>query len=439
MSARRIRAAAVCAALLLPSLYPLAARAQAQTAPQQSGALPGGSLYVLRRDPGVPTAAIELWFRAPAAGYDNRYPGIARLAITAAAATRGLHGTSFAEYVNRIGGTLSIQVYPDIVMVGAHVPSFRVAGLLPALTDALFRAPITDDALKAAQRDAAIDAAEVQYDAERSLQDRLFAALFVAGPAHYPPTPSSASDFTAIPAKDVRDFAARTFRQSNAVIALAGNVDATSLSGIASAQSGRMAAPYDSTLARAPKETTQRGTGPAVGFAWAGPPIAQEREATALDFIADYLFDSRHGIVSTQLDRSDADVLADGQFVTLHNPGVLVVTLAGKDAAKAQQRIIDAVTLIQRPMDRATFEEARRAFLYHIFADVQTPAQRADNFGWYAAEGNAAYAPGDASGAYVRAAESLDPDFVAATARKYLEHPAIVRVIATPAHGTQPT
>ena len=46
----------------------------------------------------------------------------------------------------------------------------------------------------------------------------------------------------------------------------------------------------------------------------------------------------------------------------------------------------------------------------------------ADNFGWYAVEGNAAYAPGanEEDGAYFKAASQLTPEFVAATAEKYL-------------------
>ena len=440
MSLRGLRAAAVCAGLSLVLLASHGAPVQAGDGFQQSGSLPDGAVYILRRDPGVPTAAVEFWFRAPAAGYDNRYPGIARLAIAAAAASHGAHGTSFAEFVNRIGGALNIQIYPDIVMLGARIPSARAQAAFAGLADALFHTPISDEGLKAAQRDAAIDAAEVQYDSERSLQDRLFAALFVAGPAHYPPTPPSPSAFAKIPAKDIRAFAARTFRQSNAFIALAGNLDVSVLSTVANARvGGQMATPYDSTVASASKQTVQSGQAPAVGLAWAGPPIAQERDATALDFIADYLFDPEHGVVPSQLDAADAGVLADGQFVTLHNPGVLVVTLSGKGAFKAQQGVIDAVRSMQNPMDAGAFGDARRAFMYHILQQIQTPAQRADNFGWYAAEGNAGYAPGDASGAYMRAAESLSPDFVAAVARRYLEHPMIVRVITAPPQNAQPT
>jgi hypothetical protein len=79
-------------------------------------------------------------------------------------------------------------------------------------------------------------------------------------------------------------------------------------------------------------------------------------------------------------------------------------------------------------MDTKTFEAARTGFEYHIFSQIQTPLTRADNFGWYAAEGNLPYAPGNDSGAYLRAARSLDPAFIAETVRKYLQHPSIVEL-----------
>ncbi len=59
---------------------------------------------------------------------------------------------------------------------------------------------------------------------------------------------------------------------------------------------------------------------------------------------------------------------------------------------------------------------------------VQTPQNEADNSGWYAAEGDVHYAPGDSSGTYVRNVRSLNPEFVAETVRRYLQHPAVVEL-----------
>jgi len=434
VNSRLVLHTAVCLGI---SLFVLDDRASAETGRfQQSGTLPGGGIYSIHSDLTAPLTAIELWFRAPAAGYDSRYAGISRLAVTALAASRPPHGTALAELVNRFGGTLRIQIYPDVAMIGANVPAQSASAVLRALTQAFFTPSVGDEALKAAVRDAAIAAAQVQYDPPRTLQDLLFAQLFRDGPAHFAPTPA-ASAFSAIPLAALQAYAQRAFREQNAILAIAGKVDDELLAGVAPGRPGSaMDAPIDSTLAPQPSDSTQSGTAAGVGFAWVGAPISSVREATALDFVADYLFDGDHGTIATALERSHANLFVDGQFVTLHDPGVLIVTTSGADAPSVQQAILDAVAQMQTPIEAGIFAAAQRAFEYHIVQQIQTPAGQADSLGWYAAEGNAAYAPGDASQTYMNAAQSLDPSFVAATVRKYLQHPAIVRLNAARGSGS---
>jgi hypothetical protein len=90
--------------------------------------------------------------------------------------------------------------------------------------------------------------------------------------------------------------------------------------------------------------------------------------------------------------------------------------------------VLDTVNAMRQPLDRNTFDAARAAFEYHIFSQIQTPLSRADNFGWYAAEGNLGYAPGNDTGTYLKAARSLTADFVAQTVRTYLQQPSIVQL-----------
>jgi len=421
--------AAICSCVSL-----LAFAAPASAAPgsayQQSGTLPGGAVYVVRGDESSATAAVELWFRAPAPGYDLATPGIARLAIAAAAASSGDHGPSLSEAVTRDGGTLSISVYADIAMIGASVPSWDLANVLRTITASYFTPSISEAGYKVGLRDCAIAAAESQYDSVRTLQDALFARLFSAGAAHYPPVPSSTQDYSKISIDAVRAFAARAFRESNAVLVLAGAVPDAWQSSVRSAAAARGGAdaPIDSTLSGRGADVTQSANVSGLGFAWTGPPISDTRAATALDFVADYLFDPDHGTLAAAARKGGADAFVTGQFITLHNPGVLLVTVGGSGAAAQRAKIADAVTAMATPIDGRTFDAARKAFEYHILSQIQTPLSRADNFGWYAAEGNAAYAPGDGSGEYLRAAESLDPGYVAQIVRQYLQHPAIVEL-----------
>ncbi len=194
--------------------------------------------------------------------------------------------------------------------------------------------------------------------------------------------------------------------------------------------------PFDSTPSGHPSDVSQPAPVTGLGFAWTGPPIADARAATAMDFIADYLFDADRGTVAREARSTANDAFLNGQFITLHDPGVLLVTVSGAHAQEMRSKITSAVEALATPMDRKTFDAAKNAFLYHIISQVQTPETRADNFGWYAAEGNLPYAPGDASGQYVEAAQALDPGYVAQIVREYLQHPAVVELTSAHSEGT---
>lgn len=437
------RAARMCLFQLLCTCMSLFAFGPALAAPQtpayeSSGSLPGGGTYVMRRDELAATSAMELWFRAPADGQNGNYPGISRLAIAALAASKPAHGTSLAELVNRLGGTLTINVYPDIAMVGASVPSWDAAQVLRALTSAYFSPTISSDGWKSALRDCGIAAAETRFDAERILQDTLFQQLFASGPAHYPPTPGSSADFAKIPQDAVKTYAQRAFRATNTVLSLAGDVSPQLLSNIRGSSGGaaEMDAPIDSTVVPQPESVTKSAYVSGVGFAWAGPPITDPKAATALDFVADYLFDGDHGTLAQTIQKTNHDVFVNGQFITLHNPGVLLLTISGANSVDLRKQVTDAIDAMQQPMDGKAFDAARTAFEYHLLSQTQTPLSRADNFGWYAVEGNASYAPGGASGDYLKAVQSLDPGYVAQVVRTYLQHPAVVQLLEADQKGT---
>lgn len=68
-----MRRPALCAAALAVMLAPLSALAADEPS---TGSLPHGGSYTITRDATLASAAIDLWFRAPGAGYDNGAPGI---------------------------------------------------------------------------------------------------------------------------------------------------------------------------------------------------------------------------------------------------------------------------------------------------------------------------------------------------------------------------
>ncbi len=426
---------AVAIAVLVCASPLLTAPSAAAGAAQQRGSLPRGGVYVLDANPSIGAAAVALWFRAPGAGYDNASPGIARLAATAAAVAPLAGGKSLVEVVHSAGGQLNINAYPDIVGVDALIPSSGVRRVVAAMTAAYFAPSIGDAAVKTAQRDAAVLAVQQRYSTDLTLHDLLFKKIFSSGPAHYPALPDSVTDIARISPQSIADFAKRAFRSGNALLAMTGNVDASTIAAVSDGSGGTMDAPFDSALSGATGETTSSGEVPGTGLAWVGPPIADQKAATALDFVADYLFREQTGVVSREIDAGNKDAYVIGQFITLHDPGVMRVTIGGSDDKTAAQTVLGALQKLATPMDPKTFGAAREAFLYHIASDTQTPDALSDNLGWYASEGRPEYAPGDDSGEYLRAARALDPQYVSEVVRKYLTAPVTVRLITVAPKG----
>jgi predicted Zn-dependent peptidase len=419
-------------ALLAPlALAALLAPMPAHAADAGSGTLPQGVQYMLFPDPTLASGAVDLWFRAPSAGYDNAQPGLCRIAATAAAAATLESGKSLVSLVRDLGGHIAINVYPDIVGVTISAPAGAMRKVVAAASAAYFAPSLDADALKTARRDAAVLTAEHQYSSDAIVHDRLFAEIFSGGPAHVAPLGANVEAITTVSLDDVRAFAKRAFRSANATLSLAGNIGDDALAAVTAGAPGSPDAPFDSTVAPSPaSDSAIAGAVSGDGIAWTGPPIADERAATAMDFISDYLFRDPTGIVNATLPPL-GDTYVLGQFITLHDPGVMLVTMSGDGDAALQKRVLDAVAALQTPMDAKRFSAALNAFLYHLASDTQTPVEQADNLGWYSAEGSPGYAPSHVGGTYWKAALSLDPAYVASVAQRYLTHPVVVHLHAT--------
>ena len=434
--------AAVSAALLVGGL---AGAAVAQPPAAATGMLPGGVAYEIRPDPAQSGAAIALWYRAPAGGFDApAAPGLSRLAATTVTASAPISGTSLAQLVERFGGRLHVAAYPDSVAITALVPPDRVARTVRAMTADFFAPVVTAAGFAVARRDMGEDALlrSVEPDA---IEDALGAALFASGPFHDGTIASAA--IGDVKMDRVRAFAERAFRPANAILILAGNVDSAAL-GSVTARSGETSpgAP-EAAAAPAPAPRTAeteplRRTGliSGTGLGWLGPPITDERAATALDFLADALFAPKSGMVAKALGGRKATVT--GKFVTYRDPGVFLVTITGDEAAAARPIVEKAVAAAASPMSPAAFASARAGFVYRLLAATDSPTDLADTFGWYAVEGNPAYAPaeGGLQGRYFSLAATLTPAGVAEAAARYLGvAPAVVTFAKRPATPKAPT
>jgi predicted Zn-dependent peptidase len=418
--------AALVAALLVSALAG-GVRAQG-TARLPSGTLPSGVAYELRPDPSQDVAAVALWYRAPAAGFaETPAPGFSGLAADTVAASVGVSGTSLGQLVDGFGGVLSVAVYPDSVSVTAVVPPDHAAAIVRAMTAAYFAPVVTEDGMAIGLRETGQDALVRSFDPSEAIEDALGPSLFASGPLHDRTIPSPSS-FKGVSVAEVRTFAERAFRPSNAILVLTGAVDDGALSGVASrpdATPGASEAPAAETVRStpAPSPAPVAGNATGIGLGWVGPPIADEASATALDFLADVLFAPRTGLVTKAV--ADRKASVSGKFVTYHSAGVFLVTISGDDAAAVQPIVEKTIAQATRPLAPAAFGTARTGFVYRLLGDMETPAELADTYGWYAVEGDAAYAPaeGGTGGRYFVLASGLTPQTVARTAARYLGHP----------------
>ncbi len=440
MTRQLVSKAALTAAFTVFGLLPAGAAAPVAPSNVSSGALPGGGQYVISPSAVAPVAAIALWYRAPASGFDApAVPGLARLAAATVAGSSPITGTPLGRYVSELGGRIAINSYPDSVAISALVPAENAASVVHAMTVSFFAPVVTADGLKLAQRDVGEEAFFRQFNSEQTIDDALVGALFSDGPAHFPSLGPSA-DVAKIGLDTVKAYAERAFRPSNAVLVVTGAVDPSVVTTVVPGNPAALPRPEPPVVPHVvtdPQPVATTGVEPGQGLGWVGPPITDEREATALDFVSDYLFRPDTGSVQRAVAATKATV--SGKFVTYRDPGVLLVTISGGDVSAARALVDSALAAARKPLERSAFGAARDAFMYHMLSDIATPGGMADTLGWYTVEGNQAYAPGagGAASRYFADAASLTPAFVAATVDKYLGRPgAVVAVEAKKSENT---
>ena len=431
---QRLRAAALGAFLLVATAPAEAAPADLPNlgANVTVGKLSAGGTVIVRPSQGAPVAAVELWYRAPSTGFGTKpLPSVARLSAQVVAASKPIVGDSLGKVVNDSGGRLTITVYSDSIAVAAVVPASAARAVVKSMTTAFFSPVVTDDGFRLAQHDVEEEALFTAFDPETVVRDAVFGQLFTAGPQHFPAL-GGPKDVSAIGISDVRSFATRAFRAPNATLVVSGNVDPSVAQAAVGGRGGESdvdpEAPSAPTLADSIAPITKSFVQQSGGYGWVGPAISDQREATAMDFIADYLFRTDDGVVAKEVARKYPDAFLVGNFITLHDPGVMFVAYAGKDTDAVKAVVDTGFATVRLPLDGPAFASALAKFEYHMRSDLQTPTEIADNFGWYSVEGAPDYAPGanGDDGAYFKAAATLTPDFVASVAQKYLAKEPVV-------------
>ncbi|HEY5094628.1 MAG TPA: insulinase family protein [Candidatus Eremiobacteraceae bacterium] len=424
---------------LLLAVAQIPAVAAGDTASQltQSGQRPDGLTYRIIGGGASPTEAIEIWFRCPADGYDGSRPGIARLAALAIADdNRG--GASLRDIANASGGEVAIQVFPAATEIGIVVPAYLAGAVQDAMLTRIFHPSLGDDAIKSAKLRMAEQLSLAGVEPDIYLRERLFASIFANGP-YRDSTFGTAATLDKMSLTDVQEYIADAFRPANAIVASAGlgSMDVYGAIATSSATTGQsqplphssVRTSFEPVVLPVDSSTSVR----AVALGWVGPPISDQRAATAMDFLSDYLMRDGYGTAALALAKAQPESEFDGQFITLQDPGIMFVGMWGTGLDRrgavsairaAVQRVVDA------PLSDADFARASIAFQTHLLHDMDGPQPVADNVGWYFAQGATAYTPVDmifGTGGYEAAARSLTPGFVHDIARRYLSpEPAVV-------------
>jgi predicted Zn-dependent peptidase len=336
-------------------------------------------------------------------------------ALTVLASTP-ITGTPLSQLVQNAGGKVWVEDFPNSVSITALVPPDRVNAVVRAMT-ADFFAPVVDDAgFALGQRDDLQYVLYRSYDPSQAIQNAVSGAVFAGGPFH-DGTLAPTAAISAITVPQVRTFAERAFRPGNAVLVLTGNLGDFTADYATRDSAAPTAEPLlTQPVTSAPADVQKTANVPGLGLGWPGPPITDEASATALDFVANALFAPKTGSVTAALGSLKADV--DGTYLTYHDPGLFVVSISGDDAAAARPIVLRAIAQAATPMSPSAFAAARAAFEYRLHSEAEEPPGLADTLGWYAIEGNAAYAAGGDE--YFGVVNALTPQSVARAARRYL-------------------
>ena len=428
----------VLAALFLSSLLAAPSIARASELAPGETVLPDGLTTQVRHATGSGAVALEIWIRCPANGWNGSQPGIARLTALATLAAKS-GGTSLRDLVRERGGQVAVSVFQTATEFAILAPAPDAAALQDELVRRVFHPSLDPAAFDDARtRLAEEQAAAVQSGAE-VLREQVFASLFASGPLH-DSTYGDGQSLHAASLADVHEFAVRSYVAGASALVAVGNADAAALTShllaVAPPSGSGTAVPLSAT---APAQayplsiaSTQADV-PGVALAWAGPPISDQRAATAMDFLSDYLADARAGAFARAARAANPGVEVNGQFVTLENPGLFYVSASGDgvDPVATEKALRDALApVVARALPRAQFADALEAYETRLLRQMDSPQGLADNYGWYFAQNAPAYAPsatdGVMGGRYFANAAALTPEFVHDVARRYLGATPIV-------------
>jgi len=343
--------------------------------------LSDGLTVVMRSEALFPTVAFQIWIRCPADGYAGSQPGIARLTALSLLEQKSGNDT-FRDAVRHAGGQVGVSVYHEGTEIALLAPSYIAPQLADQMLHAVLRPNVDRTAyLAARQRLAAQQVAALEVP-DQILRDSLFAQMFASGPLHDPTygTPRMLAAFTLA---DVNAFLRQAYVPGDEIVVAVGKADGSDLERRvrAIASSARTPSSMPNSTLAPPRATpliveVAQAAAPGVALGWVGPPISDQRAATAMDFLSDYLTHPDAGVVAQSVRQLQPHAAFAGQFITMRDPGVFFISVSGRDLDPDA-----ALATVRTSMARAVAGRVRQRLLENpvggLIGGAAKPAWRA--------------------------------------------------------------
>ncbi|MEF7617072.1 pitrilysin family protein [Aquincola sp. MAHUQ-54] len=364
--------------------------------------LANGLQVIALPDRGTATVSVQVWYRVGGRDDPPGRSGFAHLfEHMMFKRTRHMANEMFDRLTEDVGGQNNAFTAEDVTAYQSEVPSNHLERLLWAEAERMSNLEV-DQASFDSER--AVVQEELRQRVLASPYGRLFNALPSAAFEVHPyrrPVVGSIEDLDAAGLDDVRAFHRTYYRPDNAVLIVAGDLDAEAFDAAVDRYFGRLARPE----APIPRVTVQEPHRlrdarialqapnvplPAVALVWQGPP-ARSDDAAALDVASALLSGGDSSRLNQALVYRARSAQASGFQTRLHaDAGMLLayaIAVGGKPAGeqlpaleKALMREIES--LARGPIAPAELDKVRTQLLTAALLERQTPQGRAAAAGW---------------------------------------------------------
>lgn len=400
-----------------------------------------GLTVILQEDHSAELVGIDVYVKAGSARETPNNNGVSHyIEHLLFAATRKRNPGDMDREMESLGATLDAHTTADYAHFSTTVSSRYLAKALDVLADAVnnsqFRKVDVD-------RERAVICDEIarrQSRPDEVCHDLLAKALYGEHP-YALPVAGTRESVASITRDDILDFYHRYYVPSNMAVVLVGDFDtqqAISLVGQLFQGKSESAAPPRSTGAHIPKPAKQITVSRKTPFdnnylaiGYLGPVASNYEDVCAMDVLLTYFGIGYRSWLSDQLQNSRG-IISSGRAdcITQPDPALISIVVAATqpNIAKAKDAILARIEEIKREgITQAELDRAKRSLLGEFAFQVETVSGRANNYGFYFAVSDPAFAVD-----YVGCVQAVTNDAIKQVARKYLDANAAAVVMVGP-------